>query len=270
MLSAENISFTLGGVYFGDPEYNVVVMGREDPGWPGLNRTTYDIPFREGAEADGGFLKTSSWTVPCRIDSGDEDSCRATLETLCYVMQSQVDIPLIFDSRPQFYFMVSGMESASARWDSGQGAIMVDLNFSLNDPTGYAVDETEKVYTITTNPQTFSVLAGDLEIGSVAPWPTWILNAAADCTAWTITNNTTGEAFNDTTDLANGHYRKLDSKLMEKLHSAGGVNYTRVNSGGSGPVPRLLPRVTNSITVSGLTAGTLTVKYRERIAAAIR
>lgn len=269
-LSAYNLSLTLGGVYLGGTDYNVIVLGREDPGFSGIKRTYYEIPGRDGGEVDAGYLQPVKWTVPCRIHAASESEVRSRLESILYLMQSDEDQQLIFDSRPEIYWMVSAIEPAQARWDAAQSSMLIDLVFQLSDPTGYAVTETEQVFTVTSDPQTFSVLSGSLENGSVAPWPTWILEAGESAIGFSLTNNTTGQAFSDTTDLTTGDMVKLDSKLQEKFTGVDGIAWDRDNSGGSGTVPRLKPRVTNSVTVTGIADATLTLRYRERFAAVIR
>lgn len=269
-LSAYGLSLKIGDTYLGGPDYNVLVMGRDDPGWSGLSRTVYEIPFRDGGVGEGGVLKPVQWSIPCRIHADTEAQCRQRFESLCFALYSENDQQLIFDSNPGVYYLVSATEASAAKFDPGANCMAFELGFSLSDPTGYAVTETEKTFTITTNPQSFSVLAGDLENGSIPPWPTWILEAGASVTTWTLTNATTGQAYSDDEDLTSGQFVKLDSKLQERLESADGVTYTRDNSSASGTIPRLKPRTTNTITVTGISSGTLTVRYRERYAAITR
>lgn len=269
-LSAYNMSLSFGGTYFGGPDHNLIVMGRDDPGWAGLKRTFHDVPQRDGGEMDGGYLKPMQWTVPCRIQALSEEACRAQLESVLFALYTDEDQQLIFDSRKDVFFMASCSEPAGARWDAGQCCLFIDLVFQLSDPTGYAVTETEKTFTIDSNPKTISILGGDLELGSVPPWAQWIVETDAECTGWTIENATTGQTYVDSLGFAAGNFCKLDSQLQEKFYSSDGVGFARNNSGGSGTIPRLKPRVNNSITLTGFTAATLTVKYRERFAAVVR
>ena len=270
IVSAQGVSFWLNDTYFGGPDYNVLVLGRDDPGWSGLKRTLHEIPNRDGGEFEGACLKPVTWTVPCKIMAESETQVRARLESVLFALNTEEEVRLVFDSRPDVFFMVSATEASGAKWDAGQGSLSMDLVFQLADPTGYAVEETEQVFTITTTPQTFSVLAGTLEKGNVAPWPTWIIEAGASTTLVTITNNTTGQAYSESTDLESGDFVKLDTKLNEKFASTNGINYNRSMAGGIGNMPRLKPRATNSITLEGLGAGTLRLQYRERFAAIIR
>ncbi len=266
-ISAQNASFTVNGTYCGGDSYGVIVLGTEDPGFSGLKRSVHDIPGIHGAELEGGYLQGAKWTIPCLIQGDSESAVHTKLENLLYLLNSDLDLPLIFDSRPDVYWLVSATEPSAATWSSAQQVLHLNLALTLADPVAFAVDATESPETIAGTPHAFTVATGN---GGVSPHVEWVIAPTADLTSITLANATTGETCTYTKAIANGTYLKLDSALQEVFTSPDGVNWTRNVPGSSGDIPRLSPRVTNNLTLTGVPSGTITATFRERYAGIVR
>ena len=91
--------------------------------------------------------------------------------------------------------------------------------------------------------------------------------SAASVTSVTLANSTTGETVTWTGALSSGHWLKFDTArgVIEKSTDSGG-NWTNVNYGVSGSYQdvRLKGGVQNTLVVTGVSSGTLTVTYTGR------
>lgn len=266
-----NVSLSLGGVHCGGEDYGLIVLGRDDPAWPGMERGFHNRPYLPGGVGEGGYLQPAEWEVPCRILASSEAQARTRLENLLYLLHTEEAQQLIFDSRPDVYFNVAAVAAAPAQWDRGGGGMEITLGFRLDDPTGYAVAESEKVWTVDSDPDSLTLAAADLGAGGLRPRVSWILNPVSEVTATiTLFNAATGESFSCTTNVGAGAFIKFDADRQEVFTSADGETWARNNSGASGTVPGILPRVENALTLGGVADGTLTALWRERYAGLVR
>ncbi len=104
--------------------------------------------------------------------------------------------------------------------------------------------------------------------GTLYEYPVYILRntTGGNITSVILANATTGETLNWTGTLADDDYLRIDSDL-ETIESSSDLLAWTDELGGLGagdPFPRLKPRVTNSITVTGLSSGTLDIQHRGR------
>jgi len=146
----------------------------------------------------------------------------------------------------------------------------VTLRCEFLIPSGKAETQTEYTENIAidANPETFSIPDGSGEVvtGSGNALPVWSFsNTGATVTELILTNNTTGELCKWTGLFVTGTMLRFDSKRKHVERSVDdGTTWTAAVSGlyrGNLP-PSLKPGVVNSISVSGLAAGSLAVVYR--------
>lgn len=274
MIDKTGLSFTLtdgDGLshWMGGEDFGIHVTGRNDPGWAGLKRTVVDVPGIHGSVAEGGYIQGNQWIVPCVLEGTDHDDALIKLENLAWLLNRPENLRITFDSRPGVFWYVDTSEKMELAWAPGSNRARFDLTFGLLDPVGYASSETRLAVAIPSEPHGFSVAAANLSLGGVATYPQWIFQPSEDIAGVIVTNTTTGEYCNVSHSLPAGQYIRLDAATQE-IHTSGmGITWTRHNEGGSGIIPRLMPRKQNNLTVSGV-VGNLEIVYRERFGAAAR
>lgn len=260
-----------GNAYWlGDNEFKCLVRGSTDPFWPGLKRTSHEVPGGHGIVSEGGYLQAAQWPVSMRMFGDTQAELLAQMESLLFIVSQPGMMLATFDSRPGVYWRVDASVAAEATWVAGATCLEFTLTLSVLDPAGYSTDETQQVVTVNADPKSFTVLAAALLSGSLAAAPTYIIQPTGACTGFTLLNSTTGEQAICSLDITAGQFIKIDAGNQETYTSALGVVWIRNNSGSSGSIPRLAPRVLNSLVLTGVAAGTLTINYRERFAAMAR
>lgn len=140
----------------------------------------------------------------------------------------------------------------------------VQMEFLASDPRAYSTsDRSTPDFTINSTPDQFT----EAVAGTATADPIWIVKAGASVTSVILENATTGESVTWTGTLSSGHWLKFNTVLgtIEKSTDSG-ANYTNVATGitGSFVLPKLRGGFTNTINVTGVSAGTLTLTYTAR------
>ena len=164
-----------------------------------------------------------------------------------------------------------------ARYDGGVVAplltsmdVLVDLPFTASDSRGYSTTaRSSPDFTLSASPQTLTVESGPTAVAGNAPCdPVWLIKntSGGTITTLTVNNTTTVESLTWTGSLANNSWLRITTGLAEicEVSTDSGAIYTASMSGVSGTFPTLKGGATNSVTVTGLSTGTVVLTYTAR------
>jgi len=167
-----------------------------------------------------------------------------------------------------WYAILTGSIAEEPR---GNYACFLTLPFMAADSRAYSTTtRSSPDFTITTTPQTLTVESGPTAVSGTADADcVWVIkNTSGSTVTSLILNNTTkSESVTWTGSLLNGSWLRIDTDrgVIETSTDSGAnwsVNMTGVS--GSFVLPTLKPGVTNSVTLTGLSAGTVTLTYTAR------
>lgn len=155
----------------------------------------------------------------------------------------------------------------------GLDAARLKLSFVAPDSRAWSTSgRTSPDFTIASDPDDFTVEAAAAVAGTARPECVWIVKAGASATQVILANTTTNESVTWNGSLSNGHWLRITTGLsgwsvapVEKSTDSGS-SWASAMSGvtGSFVFPVLKPGAQNTVTVTGVSAGTLTLSYTPR------
>lgn len=265
-------SFTHGGVDLGGTDYGLIVRRGPRPVMGPRALAVFDYAGRPGGHVFGGqpgvlrfeyagLVRGSSRSdlfrrldrIAAVLDPGDGDKWHVPDE------YTSLDAAL----RRGCWARLDG--SPVYREHLGALAASVELGFVCSAGVWLAASTTTQTVTLTTSPQTITIPATGAVAGTAPARPVWTFDSDSDLVQdVTLTNTTTGEGLRWSGILRDA-WMRVDSERqhMEYSEDAGATwrNGMRYKVGG-GAFPRLRPAVANTIIVTGMLAGALTITYR--------
>ena len=208
-------------------------------------------------------------TVPIIIEGSSNDDLDDKLDALRLLVNPRLgDRSIRFDHQNDRYYL--GRIKGDIEFEYiGPNHATATLQFVCADPLAYANSETTQSVTIDETPEGAAVPATGVVAGTEYAKPVWTIRntSGSSVSSITVNNATTGEAAACTYTIPNNHYVRFDTARERLQYSADNSTYTDIMSYLSNTYklfPRLAPGVANTITIGGLTGGTLTITYRAR------
>lgn len=224
---------------------------------------------------DGGHIYNTRYsgrtaTIPIRVEGDSAADLKTKLDAVAYFLRA---------SRGNGYYKLDSFDDRlfygrlDGRLDFDfYGPRMARATLQLISPEAflYAATETTQTETISASPTTFDVPNGGADVAGTAPAsPVWIIKNTAGSTSGAITfeSLTRSEVFNTTTGLGNNHWARLDvARGILERSTDSGANWSAwmTARGNYTDIPRLSPQTSNSIRITGITAGEVVCTYRAR------
>jgi len=222
----------------------------------------------------GSSRSRQSRTITCtaRLVGRDADDVRDKLRAFNYLLDTVGgEKSLRFDDfDPDVFSMVFSGEGQVPAAKLGQLIYEFELSFVAPDPRSYSRTEKSLSFMLDSSPKTITVEASGTAVGANAQTdPVWVLtNGTGGAVANVTLNNTTiGTSITVALELADTDKLRLDRPRWiteRQVSGVGAWGSAQSAVDATGIPPALLPLVENSVTVTGIDSGTLTVTYRER------
>ena len=208
-------------------------------------------------------------SFPIRITGASAANTVAKLDTLLVALHVTGARSLRFDgSLSTRFYMAEFIGSSNYEW-SGLDSVKLTLNFWVPKPFWKSTTETSQTAeAISASPQAFDVTDGGTVGGNWYAYPIWIIKQTdtTTITSVTLANATTTETIVWTGSLAEDDWLRLDSNPMNfriEKSTDDGTSWTDAIGGADGGiVPSLNGGVSNSLSVTGVTAGAVDIYYR--------
>ena len=268
-------SMVFNGIDLSSDTYGVTVTERDTVFMPPSSVDIVNVPYSFGGLSDQSFTGPVELPVPIVIEGTDNKDLHTKMDALqlLFFQRRAVETTLRFDTSPERYYNARLVSNVPAT-PRGVSVLRCSLTFLVPDPRLYSTTETTQTETITSTPDSFTFPASGTTGGTATIDPVWYIRRTdANAAVTVILNNTTAtEALTRAGTLEQNRWLKIDSsqRVMRvwKSDSTGAdplaETYTTAMAGVSGVFPRLAPGVASTITVTGITTGTLTAIYRER------
>jgi len=226
-----------------------------------------DLPGLDGGYSDGLTLRAVEMTVPCIVRASTAAALRTQLDAVLPLIS-----PRSGDQWWKFDWQSDRLRYGRV-WDVVQGASMpnlarLDLTLRLSDACAYSTTSTSQTLTVSSTPQTLTIPATGSVAGSADARPVWVIKntSGSESSALTLTSSTTSESIS-LAALPNGYWYRLDlpRQIVERSSNSGSTWSTFYSGVGSATqIPRLEAGSSNSLTLSGLSSGSVVVTYRAR------
>lgn len=274
-------AFEFGGVDAGD--YGLTVVGRSTP--PGMadpQMHTFDLLGRDGVLIDCSRRKPMYITAECMITAATRLLAEGYLDGLYAALDPlEGEQLLVFDDdhvdgRDDRGYMAILQAPSRPYWKAGGLAYSIQLAWLVPGGVRIGVEDVEQECTIESSPDTWDVPADIGEVaqtvgGQLEAYPVYVITntSAVTATGVKLTNVTTGDELTWTGSLAQDEQLKIDARreIQTVYHSDDeGATWTVSMQGVTlgDPFPWLRAGVQNQLRVTGVTAGTLDITYRER------
>lgn len=242
--SYNNVSMLEFGVY--------LKSGMQRPMLPTIRERLLEVPGKDGLYSFKPDYGQREFTLDCLLKATSRADALSKIDSIAAVLYTGGAKPLMFDDQDDRYWLATLSGDPRATLDMMSGEF--EIKFRCADPFAYSVTETENVYTIDADPQTFAEEVS----GSYPVRPEIIL---APDGAWngivSVANFQTGQEFVWEGEFENAFL------LVDCEHFVVKVNSTASMSGMSGAFPYLAPNQINYLLVTGM-LGTMKVTYRAR------
>lgn len=260
-----------GKLYINGTDAGVTVQ-RLTPGTMGDVGLPYSVvPGMPGGVAGPVRYGPKRFTVNCWLKAASESLATAALDALKAKLAAMdtTELSLRFDDYESGRYWLARLNSEPHITQWTELFYELDLEFIAPNPLAYDVTEVEETDTIT-NPLTVSYTPG----GSAWTWPTYQIETDSGhvaAYAVTIRNDTTGVSIRWSLALNPEEWLRFSGDpLYQWVERSTDDGATWVSVMGSlstvsqRTIPYLLPGQANSITVTGVTSGTLRTTYRNR------
>lgn len=261
-------SVIVNGVNLRSSSYGIYRREMEEPILPAPVLDFQSVPYSYGGQAQGGFYGPRSLTIPCFMVGESNADLYTKLDNLRALLDAETNQTIEIEGIPDRYW--SGRADSEITGTRINERVMeFDLSFLCADPRAYAkTQRTTPDFAITADPMALTVETA-VVAGTAYTDPVWTIKNSAVATATNIelANTTTTETMHWVGSLGTSCYLRIDSDSWQVTKSTdGGSNFTAANSGiqATSLFPRLKPRVQNSISVTGVSTGTVSLTYRAR------
>jgi len=251
-------------------DYNVTAVGDSNALAPTVDVASYDLPAMAVQHIYTPEASSRSISIPCFIIGTSATNLRTRVDnTFALVGTGNNSGYLRLDTWPTRIYkgrFVTPGESAR----HGASGISFTLNFQCEGLYSYELPMITQTITISSNPQTFIVpgTSGTTVGGTTDPSPVWVIKNASSFTEYELTlkNNTTSETI-DVWALANTYWLRLDyDRQIVETSSNNGTTWTSAmwEVGTNANIPKLSSGSSNSITLTGISSGSVVLAYYER------
>lgn len=224
-------------------------------------------PARDGLYSAGSRYGARSFSFNLIIAPPDGTSVQTNLDALMALIDgAQGDGYVKFDRIPDRAFKGRFQGGASCEF-LGNDAVRLGLNFACSESMAYSLTETEQTLTITTNPQTDTVPASGALAGTARTQPVYVVKNTSGGAANISVKCVDTDQQIDVNNVANSAWVKIDASTKRVYYSTdSGVTWADANTkiGTNAWFPELAGGAANSLTTSGLSAGSVVITYRGR------
>lgn len=247
-----------------DEPYGLDVLRVSRPFLGPIRHTLKDFGIEDGGVALGGARGSVVIGVACALQ--DDDALEARLDALRSVLDARQDKPIVFGKWPDRYYLGKPSGELSIE-EEDEGLALFTLKFLCAKPFAYSTTLADLDFVITASPQDLVIDAEDLANATEDVEPVIIVSPASAAASFTLRN------LADTTPLSwmrgvqAGHFVKIDCGQHVSYVSSDGSEYTMDFGPKTGPYPTLRRRQENTLRITGLADGTVTVQFRERFRA---
>jgi hypothetical protein len=260
-LSNQSLSFN--STDLGGATYGVLLERHVRPVAPRIIETSV-IPGADGAITYGGYLGAQTIDLPLVIEGSSRSDLHTKLDAVVGVLHTDEAKALAPDYMGGRYWLAQLANLGGIEY-FGMTACRTTATFIVADARLYAASETSQTLTVATDPDSFSVPASGNVAGTAVADPEWELTLSAGASSIEIENTTRGESVTYGASLTSGDKLKVVSEPTSmRVYVDTGSGYAESMGDVSGVPPRLSPGVSNSVTVTGLSSGSLDVTYRAR------
>jgi phage-related protein len=230
------------------------------------------VPFRPGGVAQDTNLDSLRINLDCIVEAVSAAKLKTQMGALKTKLFSRTDQSLRLDFQSDRYWLAR-LTSKIEGPILGVTNIEFPLTFIAADPIAYSTVETDtEDEAITSSPDTIAVGSAGTSLDETFSEPVWYVRntTGGGVSSITVNNTTTGESLTWANFINSGFWLKIDSSTMtcyrgqSSTSDATASTYVEAMANVSGIFPRLDTLVENSITVTGLSAGTLRAIYRVR------
>jgi len=262
-------AMTFNGTDLGGTTYGLTVLNATPIPVRGEARVhTRDIPGRDGGIAIAGYAESTELEVEAWIEGSSVTDLQSKIDAVNLVCSPRLGPKVItIDEFPGRRW--TGVLKNALRGRLMNTGTRVTLSFFCADPAAEASTATSQSVTVNETPEAFNVPASGNIAGSLDAAPVWTLENthAGGLTGITLTNTTRGESISISQSVGMNEYLRVDVARGVVEYSTDGLSWTIINNkitSSPAAFPRLSPGVPNACTLTGVTAGTLTVSYRAR------
>jgi len=209
------------------------------------------------------FYRGEQENIPISLHGSNRQTVVNRLNALNYLLRQGITYEVQLDQNPGVVRYAKFLGMTRGTWH-GNSMLEFAIRLAYGDPFKYSETETEFEDTIDADPFDFQIDAEDIAQASsnIEPVITIALSAAS-AIPLVVRNLTHGTAFSYYVSVASGDSIIIDSRKNQvRIDPSSGDEYVAM-SGASGNFPIILPRVNNSFRIEGVSAGDLTVAYRE-------
>lgn len=254
--------FTFDGVDIST--YGAILQSNPDhPLMGDLEVDATTIPGAEGGYLSPSMVKPKEFNLVLSVVGTSHSDLLSKFDSLANLFAPwKGEKQLIFDAQTTRYWMAKLRGKSSREW-KGPILSLLTLPMTASRPA-YETSVTNQVVTIVASPHNFLIPASGVLGGTAHAWPKYSLTGATYTGQIVLTNLTTNEIARWTGTL-------VVTDVLDFICEDGNERYVIKKNGAismavgtSGTIPRLRPGIANSMSISGPTAGTLTITYRKR------
>jgi len=255
---------------FSGAAYNLTVVSDDNPLIPEFDIGVYSNPQAHKQGMYTGTATERVFEIPCVIRAASAATLRTQLDSTFGALGLGLSSGYLkLDTWPTriWYGRFVGRSGEKRH---GANNMLFTLTFRCEDMFAYATSLTTQTITISSDPQTFMVPAtsGTVVAGNVDPTPVWVIKntSGGDEYGLILANATTGETIN-ISGLADAYWLKLDfDRQVVELSTDSGSTWAAYMTavGTNANIPALSHSTQNSITLTGLSAGSVVLTYYAR------
>lgn len=253
--------------------YKILLVRHPVPYLPESRIDYQEVPHRQGGVAQDTLQRELIIELDCYVEAASEALLKTQMGAIKAKLVSGVDKSLRLDVQSDRFWNARLSSGIQARM-LGMSNVAFPLSFIAADPNAFSTAETDAGnQAISSSPDTLTVGSAGTSGDETLASPVWYLRNGTGGAVSTITlnNTTTGEVLTWANNLNAGFWIKIDVAKWQVSRSTGaGADPTALSftdpvmTNVSGIFPRIDTLVQNSVTVTGLSTGTLRAIYRVR------
>ena len=253
----------------GGASYGLVLLRGERVGLSGAQIDLGELPGFDGGYAMVNGSRLRQMVLPCLVSGSSHSDALSKVESVVALLNPALGsqyLKLDSESDRAWLGKVGGEISKKPR---GIAAFELSIPWVCEHAHAYSTSETVQSETVSSDPEAANVPASGVVAGSAYAYPVWVVKntSGSDSDPLSLNNATTAETVSTSAGLANGAWARFDAarQIIEKSTDSGSSWSAWMTARGAyRAIPRLKPGVANSISLGGLSAGSLVCTYRAR------
>lgn len=268
-------SFHFNGVDLSGSTYGLTVLKTDLPYISNTEVDVTNIPYSYGGVSNQSFLNAEDISFDAQITGTSAANLQTKLDALAllFFQRRQLETTLKFDALSDRYWKVR-IVSRIPRSPRGLVDAVLPLNFVAPDPRAFSVSDTSQSESIVTDPDVFPFPAAGNIAGTSQADPIWYIRnqTGGAVTSITLANAATSDTITWTGSLSSGFWLKINTdqriQLVQESTASGSdptaLSFNDSMTGVTGTFPVFEAGQSNSMTVTGISTGTLRADYTVR------